>query len=913
MRSSHSLLVRRSPISSGPFTIKVRHGLARSPCDDGELTLFNITGFDDVLGLSPDDTPDLAVGPSTYLSNPCLITVTSGPSCYSFEKGYLINSRESFVSFFNASIAQPKPIKVTQTNDDLEIDGGKLRISFHRTLRVPETRGTHDLPANLGKFPLFNVANYASRMPGDMAQKGGIFLPLYQREAMYIGFDSTSWGLAPQYAIKVFVGGVNAISGKTWDQKSDKQDYIVVPPQRWLDGIATAPGVVKQFVAMPLGSGYSVEKQVTGKEDTGGMQIEIVPAYNNGAGIASMLAFSGQPMPFSAARLIDPMRSPRDNGYEPGARLYMKDYRDPYVWGRPASGHPVYSRVDRIFTYDLPSAMDQDKNNQYITRGYGKPKERPAILRDLLDLSSQRPRPGIPFRIKVSHMLTIIVQHDGSLEHPIEDTFKIKCSPFAHVGQLEDAINKLINKKPALRNAEYVMKYNGMVLYRHDRTLWEHGMRDTVTVQYLCPSAVSRQQPAEVPGQTVTSRPRGLPYPSAHSLELPRSYVYGQPQSPLGPIEDSPSGVSQQHNCSWEPPPPVNERSCSWGPPPPVTERSCSWGPPSPVNEGSSRGQVISLSEGKLRERDFVPQNSKPESRGGPPTPVFATAPAFTPKMRPRMSPDSRPKRKAPGKGDVDFSGRGPVMHQFRRIKLAFDAATGEGGKTPLDDVPMMAEPAWSAQSSPPVTTVATAGLPSTSWEPTPRLFFKKSRSEPLPPENSPPSPVAPDWTSGGSVFYDMEQKEFPLPRNSAQPTPAPNWDMGIAAGGQILQYIQPDTRSRREWNLTLARVLNIQILNSVAFEACTGMLTPQTPIDTGSYNKAGLPFFRIYEEGEATVGGGFDVEIETVGQIDADKGVKMGVSVDPNNPTACVSCRVNLCDSMYDSGPLSFFLQSSC
>ena len=137
-----------------------------SPCDDGELTLFNIIGFDDVLGLSPDDSPDLAVGPSTYLSNPRLVTVTAGPSCYSFEKGYRINSCESFVPFFNASIAQPKPIDVTQANDDLEIDGGKLRISFHRTLRVPEIGETHNLPANLGKFPLFNAANYATHMPG---------------------------------------------------------------------------------------------------------------------------------------------------------------------------------------------------------------------------------------------------------------------------------------------------------------------------------------------------------------------------------------------------------------------------------------------------------------------------------------------------------------------------------------------------------------------------------------------------------------------------------------------------------------------------------------------------------------------------------------------------------------------------
>jgi hypothetical protein len=29
------------------------------------------------------------------------------------------------------------------------------------------------------------------------------------------------------------------------------QDYVVVPGQEWLDGICVAPGIVRQFVAMP--------------------------------------------------------------------------------------------------------------------------------------------------------------------------------------------------------------------------------------------------------------------------------------------------------------------------------------------------------------------------------------------------------------------------------------------------------------------------------------------------------------------------------------------------------------------------------------------------------------------------------------------------------------------------------------
>ncbi len=79
-------------------------------------------------------------------------------------------------------------------------------------------------------------------------------------------------------AIKVYVGGVNVISGesKTAQRTSDesKQDYLVVPNQYWLDGIVTSK-TVSQFVATPLNSGYSVEEKITGADRIGGLQFEI--------------------------------------------------------------------------------------------------------------------------------------------------------------------------------------------------------------------------------------------------------------------------------------------------------------------------------------------------------------------------------------------------------------------------------------------------------------------------------------------------------------------------------------------------------------------------------------------------------------------------------------------------------------
>jgi hypothetical protein len=52
---------------------------------------------------------------------------------------------------------------------------------------------------------------------------------------------------------------------------------MVSPKQPWLDGFAIEKGVIRQFVAMPLGDGYSVEEQVTGEAEWGGIQISVAP------------------------------------------------------------------------------------------------------------------------------------------------------------------------------------------------------------------------------------------------------------------------------------------------------------------------------------------------------------------------------------------------------------------------------------------------------------------------------------------------------------------------------------------------------------------------------------------------------------------------------------------------------------
>lgn len=151
-------------------------------------------------------------------------------------------------------------------------------IEFQRTLRIPDDGKHYPLPPGLGAFPLRHVEDYAARVPEDWRERAGVMMPLYQAEAMWIGF-SGGWPEDYPCAIKIAAGKINAVSGKPWKPELDasERDYVVVPEQPWLDGFCIAKDVIRQFVAMPLGSGYSVEEQITGKAEHGGLQIIVYP------------------------------------------------------------------------------------------------------------------------------------------------------------------------------------------------------------------------------------------------------------------------------------------------------------------------------------------------------------------------------------------------------------------------------------------------------------------------------------------------------------------------------------------------------------------------------------------------------------------------------------------------------------
>ncbi|KAF9236671.1 hypothetical protein BU15DRAFT_76769 [Melanogaster broomeanus] len=217
------------------------------------------------------------------------IIVTEGPSGHTNDGGWHINVDQPLLHFYHkvflASDGEDKPppyvneAKLTEGDDTVLIDD--LKIRFHRTIRVPDNDKTHALPPDMGKFKLFNIGEAHTAVPKHMLAKDGAFISMYQREAMWMSFNLQN---AYPVAVKISVGGVNALTGLPQNVRAKgKQDYLPIGGghgQLWPDGISTSPGVVRQFVAMPLGKGYTVEEQLTGSENVGGIQIDLFPKYD---------------------------------------------------------------------------------------------------------------------------------------------------------------------------------------------------------------------------------------------------------------------------------------------------------------------------------------------------------------------------------------------------------------------------------------------------------------------------------------------------------------------------------------------------------------------------------------------------------------------------------------------------------
>jgi hypothetical protein len=272
--------------------------------------------------------------------------------------------------------------------------GAQVSVRFERTLRIPDDGRNYPLPPGLDDFPLRHVDDFSRTVPRDWLKHGGVMLPMYQSEAMWLYFDESYIGdrdTSYPFALMVAAGKINAVNGEEWRKslngppsrryrdirellrpglagKDAVQNYLVVPEQPWLDGFCVERGTIRQFVAMPLGQGYSAEEQVTGEAEFGGLQIAAYPMKRD----VFEQMFPKKRREAWNGLLMDRCMScepSRDMGLAPGGRMKQEIYEDPYglnVWDQ--------EHVSRCFVHIANSLAWQE-----IT-GQGPPTKPPTSM-----------------------------------------------------------------------------------------------------------------------------------------------------------------------------------------------------------------------------------------------------------------------------------------------------------------------------------------------------------------------------------------------------------------------------------------------------------------------------------------------------------------------------------------------------
>ncbi len=241
-------------------------------------------------------------------------------------------------------------------------------VSFIRTLRIPDDNREYPLPPGFSSFPLKHVDDYARNAPDSWGRHGGVFMPMYQAEAMWIAFS----GHYPM-ALKIAAGKVSALTGELWHEELSKgpdQDYVVIPEQPWLDGFFAGKGLIRQFIAIPLGEGYTAEEQLTGRGEHGGLQIVAYP----------MKATEYERLKLHETRFGEhsvmycASASEPEMGLAPGGVMRQEVYEDPYgfsVWDQ--------SESSRCFVHTLNSL-------QYFSVTNEKPPTRPPTAKEYTDV-----------------------------------------------------------------------------------------------------------------------------------------------------------------------------------------------------------------------------------------------------------------------------------------------------------------------------------------------------------------------------------------------------------------------------------------------------------------------------------------------------------------------------------------------
>jgi hypothetical protein len=420
----------------------IKKGENQSQCKVSNAHVLYV-GYHRICGFRDEQNEQLVSPPMVPFNAPFPVTVTKGESCYDIRVGLKMNQHERLIDYYNGFLSNIRhgellsaPM-VTKEDDSIAVTDhirqSWIDIHLKRALRIPEDGKTYPLPAFFDSFRPLNVGEFSHELPKQMAKKGGVFIPLFQREALALCFEggevtkgdlkSGSYNSrrpsTPIFAVKVYAGSVNCVTGRAAsDTESDnEQDYIVCPQQVRLDGFRTRTGEVKQFVAMPLGWNYTVEKPVTGSEYIGGLQLQIAPRLSNN------VEFYGSTQERKKGATLDLFLTPADLGIHESHKLLMRDL----------------SSAARQVDFDM-SAGNQTANINPRLYPLSK-KCRPLLVSDIFGQcsagqSSRRfeLRPVQPMKLSIEWSVLKITDQKAAEEY----------SPFLDIWELREQLFSLI-------------------------------------------------------------------------------------------------------------------------------------------------------------------------------------------------------------------------------------------------------------------------------------------------------------------------------------------------------------------------------------------------------------------------------------------------------------------------------------
>ncbi|EKM51175.1 uncharacterized protein PHACADRAFT_187748 [Phanerochaete carnosa HHB-10118-sp] len=147
-----------------------------------------------------------------------------GPLCRYYHQTFLRATGVPDPKGENSSNDLPKDVDNARIWWEGDVDVSGVNISF---MRVPDDGKAYALPAGLSKFPLFNAADFADRLPRSIVAEGGILMSMHQCEAMWMKFRVL--GDFAAYAVKISAGGLNALTGLPRNAIAvNKQDYLAI-------------------------------------------------------------------------------------------------------------------------------------------------------------------------------------------------------------------------------------------------------------------------------------------------------------------------------------------------------------------------------------------------------------------------------------------------------------------------------------------------------------------------------------------------------------------------------------------------------------------------------------------------------------------------------------------------------------